>query len=267
MRQLNEYLSTKVKPSIIKATNETIRKIVKDELKRLGMGADLNHIDVSECSELKEIFHNLTSDGESFHGDVSKWNVENVTDMYYLFAYCYDFNCDLSGWDVHNVRNMRNLFYNCVRFEGKGLENWKTDSLEIAGSIFCGCDEFNGNVENWNTEKMTNASYMFAHCKKFNRDLSKWNVEKIRQANNMFYECKKIKFSFDDWYLHDCQNAEGMFGDSDIYANMKDFYIPSNCEIHNMFLNCEKLRKNSSFWPREINAKIAKGYPAWKFFG
>ena len=56
MRQIIEYLSTKVAQTKIKATDETIRQIVKDELDRLGHDADLNHIDVSEVTNMDGLF-------------------------------------------------------------------------------------------------------------------------------------------------------------------------------------------------------------------
>ena len=47
MITLNEYLSTKVKQTKIKATDADIKEIVHSEMQRLGHDADLNHIDVS----------------------------------------------------------------------------------------------------------------------------------------------------------------------------------------------------------------------------
>lgn len=40
---------------------------------------------------------------EDFNGDLSKWNVSNVTDMTNTFYGCKAFNGDLSKWDVSNV--------------------------------------------------------------------------------------------------------------------------------------------------------------------
>ena len=40
-----------------------------------------------------------------FNGDISQWNVSNVTDMSSMF-YKSAFNGDISNWDVSNVRDM-----------------------------------------------------------------------------------------------------------------------------------------------------------------
>ena len=52
-----------------------------------------------KCEELESV------------GDISEWNVSNVTDMSWMFYYCKKFNQDLSGWDVSNVTNRLGIFY------------------------------------------------------------------------------------------------------------------------------------------------------------
>ena len=64
------------------ATNETIKDIVKSEIARLGNNADLNHIDVSQVTDMSYLFK-----GSEFNGDISKWDVSNVTNMECMFAF------------------------------------------------------------------------------------------------------------------------------------------------------------------------------------
>ena len=56
MKPILEYLSTKVTQTKIKATDKTIYNIVRDEIERLGLDADLNHIDVSEVMDMDSLF-------------------------------------------------------------------------------------------------------------------------------------------------------------------------------------------------------------------
>ena len=42
----------------------------------------------------------------SFNGDLSNWDVSNVTDMHSMFCEAESFNGDLSNWDVSNVTDM-----------------------------------------------------------------------------------------------------------------------------------------------------------------
>ena len=44
-----------------------------------------------------------------FNGDISNWDVRNVSDMHDMFAGS-EFNGDLSSWDVSNVTDMNGMF-------------------------------------------------------------------------------------------------------------------------------------------------------------
>ena len=54
-----------------------------------------------KCDELESV------------GDISKWNVSNVTNMMYMFHGCRSFNQDISKWDVSNVEYYLSIFCNC----------------------------------------------------------------------------------------------------------------------------------------------------------
>ena len=43
-----------------------------------------------------------------FDSDISDWNVNNVTDISYMFQFN-QFNGDISGWDISKVTNMKYL--------------------------------------------------------------------------------------------------------------------------------------------------------------
>ena len=47
-----------------------------------------------------------------FNGDISKWDVSNVEDMYAMFSNSL-FNGDISKWDVSNVKDMSDMFDGC----------------------------------------------------------------------------------------------------------------------------------------------------------
>ena len=122
------------------ATNDTLKDIISQEIRKYGTNADLNHIDVSNVTDMSYMFSN-----SEFNGDISNWNVSNVTNMSYMFENS-KFNGDISNWDVSNVTNMRFMFGN---------------------------SEFNGDISNWNVSNVTDMSYMFENSK-FNGDISKW---------------------------------------------------------------------------------------------
>jgi len=100
----------------IKATDSTIHDIVYDEVARLGNKANLNHIDVSEVSDMSDLFWPLVDEvtyNYQFEGDISKWDVSNVEDMSNMFSIegLGGYYGDLSKWDVSNVKNMTEMGY------------------------------------------------------------------------------------------------------------------------------------------------------------
>ena len=119
------------KQTIIATYKEHLQQLIKNEIKTHGNNCDLNHIDVSNVTNMSNMFYKST-----FNGNISKWNVSNVTDMSYMFEKS-TFNGDISNWNVSNVTNMQFMFYNST---------------------------FNGDISNWNVSNVTNMSYMFKDC-------------------------------------------------------------------------------------------------------
>ena len=119
---------------IIKATNDTICQIVKQEIENYGDKADLNHIDVSGVTNMSYLFYEST-----FDGDISKWDVSNVWDMSNMFAFSQftGKNGDISGWDVSNVTDMSEMFL-LSQFDGD-LSKWNVDPSGTIKNIFRRC--------------------------------------------------------------------------------------------------------------------------------
>ena len=57
---------------------------------------------------MAEVFYEL-----DFNGDISQWDVSNVTDMSFMFSSYKSFNQDISKWDVSKVKKYDNIFFNC----------------------------------------------------------------------------------------------------------------------------------------------------------
>jgi surface protein len=151
------------RPTII-ATDDTIHQIVREEIAKYGNAADLNHIDVSNVTNMRLLFSDAIFNGDisqwnvsnvtnmanmfyisSFNGDISQWNVSNVTDMSYMFSHS-KFNCSLSQWNVSNVTNMEGVFKNSS-FNGD-LSQWNVSKVDNMMSIF-ERSQFNGDLSNW----------------------------------------------------------------------------------------------------------------------
>ena len=114
MKSLTHYIQEKL---VIKKgnhynyfpkTKEELKAIIKQRIKDEGNEVDLNDIDTSKITDMEGLFWRT-----DFNGDISNWDVSNVTDMSFMFYECTNFNSDISNWDVSNVTDMYGMFYNC----------------------------------------------------------------------------------------------------------------------------------------------------------
>ncbi len=71
--------------------------IIGKAMQDFGPACSLNHVDVSQVTDL-----NSTFEGVPFVGDISQWNTSNVTLMRNVFKNS-PFNGDISRWNVSNV--------------------------------------------------------------------------------------------------------------------------------------------------------------------
>ena len=129
---------------------------VVDEAILRGMvatGEILNNIATTKVTDMREMFENRT-----VNGDISYWDVSNVTDMSEMFIISTSFNQAIGNWDVSNVTNMYNMFG--------------------------GATNFNQPIGNWDVSNVTDMGSMFGYASAFNQNLSSWSVDGVIDCNN-----------------------------------------------------------------------------------
>ena len=112
--------------------------------------------------------------------DISSWDVSNVTNMQWVFAYTTSFNQPLNSWDVSSVTNIRGMFKNTSSFN-QPLNNWDVSNDINMYEMFQDSEAFNQPLNNWDVSNITlsNMNYMFTNALAFNQDLSGWCVANI----------------------------------------------------------------------------------------
>jgi surface protein len=178
MKNLTQHIQEKlsinkdkfVKHTLFPETKEELKEMIESEIERKGNKCSLNHIDVSEITDMYELFVN-----SEFNGDISEWDVSNVTDMHSMF---YDslFDGDISGWNVSKVTDMHSMFENS-HFDGD-ISGWDVSNvLDMSGmfynSSFTG---ENGDISNWNVAKLKWTDQMFRYTP-LNAKPPKWYFE------------------------------------------------------------------------------------------
>ena len=163
IKSLKSYIQEKliIKKSNYKyfpETKEELKDIILQRIKSEGNEVDLNDIDVSKITDMSSLF-----EGTDFNGDISMWDVSNVTNMSGMFWVCKSFDKDISNWDVSKVIDMSYMFSEC--------------------------ESFNQDISGWDVSNVTNMRGMFSYCESFNKDISGWDVSNVKKINNIFNYC------------------------------------------------------------------------------
>ena len=128
MKKLKEIIFEKLKINSKSKINhynfspenyKELEKIVYDLIRERGNEADLNDIDTSKITYMARLFK-----GSDFDGNISDWDVSNVTNMNWMFSHCKftGKNSNLNKWDVSKVKLMNGMFY-CGMFKGN-IDDW-----------------------------------------------------------------------------------------------------------------------------------------------
>ena len=88
-RYIQEKLIIKKSPNYkyFPKSKEELQDIILKRIKDEGNEVDLNDIDVSKITDMSNLF-----DRTLFNGDISRWNVSNVTSMEQMFYFCKNIN-------------------------------------------------------------------------------------------------------------------------------------------------------------------------------
>ena len=91
--------------AVYKPTNRILKTLITCYCNLYGWNRSLNWLDVSDITDMSDLFLN-----SKFNGDISSWDVGNVHDMKGMF-WDTPFNGDIGKWNVSNVERMEYMFY------------------------------------------------------------------------------------------------------------------------------------------------------------
>ena len=237
MKTLNQYIQEKLIINkdyhdvniVTPKSFDELRNIIEDRYKKLGPGTklnpvDFNDIDVSNINSFCNKYNIGIFEYTRFkYIDISYWNVSNVNNMSYMFAYCEKLkSCgNLLKWNVSNVNNMSYMFYGCKSFN-QDISNWNVSNVTNMNGMFYYCKNFNQDISNWDVSNIIKMPYMFYGCEKFDHDLSNWKVSGVKDMKYMFAGCKKFNQDLSDWDVSNVMYKSCVFVDCPI----KDKYKP-----------------------------------------
>ena len=130
---------------VIARDRDHLLELIEETFETEGKRCDLNFIDVSQETDMHDLFAE-----QSFRGNISEWDVSHVTDMSGMFygdgpIFNLDtgkeeeripFDLGIGNWDVSNVTNMSYMF-NGSNFNGD-ISRWNVSNVtEMACSWEC----------------------------------------------------------------------------------------------------------------------------------
>ena len=127
-----------------------------------------------------------------FTGDLSKWDVSSVKNMFEMFWFASSFNGDVSKWDVSRVVKMSKMFWQASLFNAD-LSTWDVSSVKDMTSMFQRATSFSGDLSKWDVSSVTGMSGMFRWATSFNGDVSKWDVSSVADMDYMFQHARSFK--------------------------------------------------------------------------
>lgn len=202
MKQLKQLVSEKLlirnKPDKVDTiffpeTLYELKNMIYSEIEKHGLECSLNHICTSKITNMSGLFNGRNNFPllKKFNGDISLWDVSNVTNMSGMFEES-DFDGDLSKWDVSRVQTMESMF----------------DNSKYTGE--------NGDISDWDISSVRDMAFMFYENTEYKGDISAWNVSNVKNMDGMFKDS-----SYDGdilmWDISKDCSIEAMLAGSQIY--------------------------------------------------
>ena len=210
--------------------------------------------DVSNVEDMSYMFAYMSYDSfesrskAKFNRNLNNWNVSKVKHMSFMFYYCNDFNQPLDKWDVSNVEDMFRMFDNCKKFN-QPLNSWNVSNVTNMSGMFQVAESFNQPLDKWDVSNVTTMRAMFNYAKAFNQDISNWNVSKVEDMGYMFSICVNFNQSLNDWDVSKVKTMEGMFRSAFKFNQPLDKWNTSKVEnMHEMFNEALKFNQPLNSW-------------------
>lgn len=177
--------------------------------------ADLHGLNTSRVTDMEYMFSYCYSLADI---DLHEFDTANVENMYGMFSYCTALtNLDVSMFNTTNVKNMHGMFSSCTNLKEIDLSNFDTNNVETLYAMFYRCFSLvRLDLSTFSTPKLNNIRGMFQFCNDLEYlDLSGIDASKLNTSNDSMYEAFEFCTSLTTCYgrtQEDCNKLNSSRG-------------------------------------------------------
>ncbi len=238
--------------NVIYTGNITDMSYVFNDSALRDFNGDISLWDVSNVTTMRAMFSY-----SQFNGDISLWDVSNVTTMRAMFSYS-QFNGDISRWNVSSVFSM-NFMFSDSQFNGD-ISDWNVSNVKTMNDMFS-YSQFNGDISDWDVSDVEDMASMFSYSQ-FNGDISRWNVSSVVWMRHMFYAAAKFNSDISGWNVSDVTNMEGMFDEATSFnQDISNWKVAKVHTMEYMFYGATSFDKDLEAWGEHIPELTIVGKP------
>ncbi|MGY8925336.1 MAG: BspA family leucine-rich repeat surface protein [Flavobacteriales bacterium] len=205
--------------------------------------------DVSQVTDMSGLFKDKTT----FNDDIGSWNVNSVTNMSEMFRGATLFNQPIGNWDVSSVTDMNFMFGNPYGFDSgsfnQNIGSWDVSSVLNMDSMFEEAGSFNQDIGSWNVSNVTSMTLMFREADSFNQDIGGWDVSSTSAMDGMFEFTSSFNQDIGSWDLSNTINMRFMFSRTESFnQDIRNWVVDNVTDMESMFMGAEAFNQDLSSW-------------------
>ena len=212
---------------------------------------------------------NLFSFGsDEFNEDISKWNVQNVTNMDCMFIDPTKVNCSLSKWNVQNVKNIDRMFKDTTKFNlileyYEIITNFYLIGKQYRIGIFQLPDHLHGMIKKFlflpdiltRSDMDINDAVRLWYWNKSDAikkygHISKWKTNYVTDMSNLFsFRNKEFNEDISKWNVQNVKCMDSMFhGVDEFNGDLSNWNVQNVESMNYMFKDAAKFNCDLSKW-------------------